>query len=95
MSCYESDGNNVISDDPLTCSFYTGDSTASPPVPAVLHIPILKDIPASTAIKFTVLGIRNPAEADYPVGITVKLMDACAQADMNNLCTYYQSTYYL
>ena len=95
ISCHESDGNTYISDDLISCKMFSGDNTASPPIPAVIQIPITKAIPAATLVKFNVLGIQNPLEHDYPIGITVKLMDRCVEGDMHNLCTYYKSTQYI
>lgn len=95
MSCHESDHGSVISDDIIDCELFEGDNTASPPIPTFILIPITKAISSGTNIKLTVLNILNPTETSYPIGITIKMMDKCYNADQNNLCTYYKSTDYI
>jgi hypothetical protein len=95
MSCHESDHGSVISDDIIDCELFEGDNTASPPIPTFILIPITKAISSGTNIKLTVLNILNPTEISYPIGITIKMMDKCDNADQNNLCTYYKSTDYI
>jgi hypothetical protein len=46
-------------------------------------------------ISFNVLSIKNPSQATYPVGITLKLASVCSFGDFNNLCSYYKSVKYL
>ncbi len=95
LSCHESDQRNRISPIPLSCKLFSGDATASPPVPAVVQIPVKNTINSNTEIKFTILNIRNPTLANYPIGIKVRLMNTCENGDLNNLCAYYSSTHYI
>ena len=74
---------------------FKGDKSASIPVPASIQIPITKAISANTEIKFTVLNSKNPEESNYPIGVTAKLMNFCANNDKNKPCTYYKSTHYI
>lgn len=39
--------------------------------------------------------MKNPARANYPIGITFKLSSVCYQQDINRLCNYYKSTKYM
>ena len=67
----------MISDDRIKCELFAGNKDATPSIPTTIQIPITKAIPANTEIKFTILNIQNPTRANYPIGITAKLMDRC------------------
>lgn len=79
----------------IACRVYQGDNAASPTVPTTIAIPITKDIPANTQIKFNILNIVNPTLRDYPIGVVFKLGNTCSWSDTNNLCAYYKSVTYL
>lgn len=84
----------MISNNVIACRVYQGSSSASPTIPTTIAIPITKDIPANTQIKFNILNIVNPTERDYPIGIVFKLSNTCSWSDTNNLCAYYKSVTY-
>lgn len=79
----------------IKCELFKGDKSSTYHEPAVIQIPITKNIAANTEIKLTVLNLKNPAKDNYPIGITAKLMNLCVAEDINNPCTYYKSTKYI
>lgn len=97
MSCHETNHAGVITSaaNPISCEMFKGKASASPPIPTTVQIPIRNAISANTLIRFNILNILNPSMANYPVGITVKLMRICDNTDQSNLCTYYRSTKYI
>lgn len=97
MSCHETNHAGVITAaaNPISCEMFKGKASASPPIPTTVQIPIRNAISANTLIRFNILNILNPSMANYPVGITVKLMRICDNTDQSNLCTYYRSTKYI
>lgn len=74
---------------------YKGSASASPPIPTVVQIPVKKAVASNTQIRFNILNILNPSVPNYPIPITVKLMQICESTDQNNLCTFYKSINYL
>jgi hypothetical protein len=92
IGCHEVDHDHVISDDMIKCELFAGD--ADNHIPAFIMIPINKTIAANTEIKFVILNLQNPAETNYPIAVTFKLMSLCENNDQNNPCTYYRSTVY-
>lgn len=85
----------MISEDIIKCRIYAGDSTASPPIPTTIAIPITKNIAANTAINFNIMDIQNPSLPSYPMSVVLKLANRCNSQDSVNLCSYYKSVYYM
>lgn len=94
IGCRELDGNTLISDSRLTCKLFKG--SAGSQIPAVIQIAVTKAIAAGTTLTFVVLDIANPASnANQWVGFTGKLMRTCDYGDPINLCSIYESVYYM
>lgn len=94
IGCRELDGNTLISDSRLTCKLYKGNAASQ--IPAVIQIPVTKSITAGTLLTFMVLDIANPtANANQWVGFTGKVMRICDYGDPINLCSIYESVYYM
>ena len=95
FDCNEYYNTHVLSDNGIDCRVFQGDNSATPPIPTTIVIPIKKNVPANTLIRFNILGITNPSVSSYPAGVIFKLANTCSNSDQNNLCAYYKSVTYM
>lgn len=92
LDCREYSGG-YISSGRMRCIVYYGDSTANPPRPARLIVPLELNQDCWTwpgTVKFMIANVLNPYTVGMNVGIQMNIMRTCANT-MNKNCSVYSA----